>query len=93
MLDMPIGYRVQWLAHEQMAGNGTVVLCGVCMGSGFDIDDPSDNCFVCRGVGAVLRSDLRPDLSGHVPASPAVAQGRPPAQPLLMRFLRGLLGV
>jgi hypothetical protein len=94
MFDMPIGYRVQWLAHEQMVGNGAVALCGVCMASGFDINDPSDSCCVCRGVGAVLRSDLRPNLAGHEP-DPFVARIPVPApapEPTIMRWLRALLG-
>jgi hypothetical protein len=53
-LDIPIGSRVQWLANEQSAGRGTVALCWMCRGSGFDPDDPSDPCSPCRGVGAVL---------------------------------------
>jgi DnaJ-class molecular chaperone len=60
--DVWIGYRVKWLADEQLAGNGAVVICGACAGTGFDPDDPSDPCPVCRGPGAVLRSDLKPDI-------------------------------
>jgi hypothetical protein len=54
MLDIPIGNRVKWLADEQAAGRGTVVLCGVCRGSGCDPEDPMDICTPCRAVGAVL---------------------------------------
>jgi DNA-binding transcriptional regulator YiaG len=53
-LDISIGHRVKWLADEQAAGNGTVVLCGMCKGSGFDPEDPTDSCTPCRGVGAIL---------------------------------------
>jgi hypothetical protein len=84
MLDIPIGHRVLWLANEQLAGNGKVVLCGMCGASGFDPDDPSDNCPLCRGVGASLRGDLRPTVTAvEIPRSP---------EPLLMRWMRAFLG-
>jgi len=54
VLDIPIGNRVKWLADEQAAGRGTVVLCGICTGSGCDPEDPLDICKPCRAVGAVL---------------------------------------
>jgi hypothetical protein len=59
-LDIPIGHRVKWLADEQTAGHGTVVLCGMCSGSGFDPDDPLDTCPPCRGVGALLGALAKP---------------------------------
>jgi DNA-binding transcriptional regulator YiaG len=53
-LDISIGHRVKRLADKQSAGHGTVVLCGMCKGSGFDPNDPTGNCPPCRGVGAIL---------------------------------------
>jgi hypothetical protein len=84
MLDLSMGQRAKWLADEQAAGNGTVVFCGMCAASGFDPDDPSDNCPACRGVGAVLRTDLRPDI--FAPAATTTSE------PVILRFLRGFLG-
>ena len=52
--DISRGTRVKWLADQQSAGRGTVTDCGFCGGSGYDPEDPGDNCPQCRGTGSVL---------------------------------------
>lgn len=88
MLDMSMGQRAKWLADEQWEGRGKVVLCGMCESSGFDPDDPSDYCPACRGVGATLRTDLRPDPPVR---EPAAEEERLPVETTVRRWMRAFL--